>query len=85
MKLIGFTFYETTYPILASLEKAWRPYIETCIEAFGPQARYFPVDKGTCSYQVLSRTYKRIATWYSADEKKALFSETASQGYRLTV
>ena len=66
------------------------PYIgKTCIEAFGPQRSMFesnfPVDKGTCSYQVLWNTFKRIATGYSADEKNALFSGTAAKAYRLTL
>jgi hypothetical protein len=29
----------------------------------------FPVDKGTCSYQVLWNVFKRIAAGYSTDEK----------------
>ncbi|MGA7259313.1 MAG: amidohydrolase family protein [Stellaceae bacterium] len=65
------------------------PYIETCIEAFGPQRSMFesnfPVDKGTCSYQVLWNTFKRIAAGYSAEEKTALFSGTAAKAYRLTL
>ena len=43
----------------------------------------FPVDKGTCSYQVLWNTFKRIATGHSADEKTALFSGSAAKAYRL--
>jgi predicted TIM-barrel fold metal-dependent hydrolase len=88
MKMIGFTFYENPDPPSSQdLEKAWRPYIETCIEAFGPQRAMFesnfPVDKGTCSYQVLWNTFKRIATGHSADEKTALFSGSAAKAYRL--
>jgi predicted TIM-barrel fold metal-dependent hydrolase len=90
MKMIGFTFYQNPDPPSSQdLEKAWRPYIETCIEAFGPQRSMFesnfPVDKGTCSYQVLWNTFKRITTGYSADEKTALFSGTAEKAYRLTL
>jgi L-fuconolactonase len=90
MKMIGFTFYENPEPPSSQeLEKAWRPYIETCIEAFGPQRAMFesnfPVDKGTCSYQVLWNTFKRIAAGYSADEKAALFSGAAAKAYRLTL
>jgi predicted TIM-barrel fold metal-dependent hydrolase len=90
MKMIGFTFYENPDPPSSQdLEKAWRPYIETCIEAFGPQRSMFesnfPVDKGACSYQVLWNTFKRIAAGYSADEKTALFSGTATKAYRLTL
>ena len=42
-----------------------------------------PVDKGTCSYQVLWNNFKRIAADYSADETIALFSGTAAEAYRL--
>ena len=45
----------------------------------------FPVDKGTCSYQVLWNAFKRLAAGYSADEKTALFSGAASKAYRLQV
>ena len=58
-------------------------------EAFGPQRSMFesnfPVDKGTCSYQVLWNAFKRIAAGYSPDEKTALFSGTAAKAYRLTL
>ena len=62
-------------PSSQDLANAWRPYIETCIAAFGPQRSMFesnfPVDKGSCSYQVLWNAFKRIAAGYSADEKTA--------------
>jgi L-fuconolactonase len=88
MKLIGFTFFENDMPPSSQeLEKAWRPYIETCIEAFGPQRSMFesnfPVDKGSCSYQVLWNAFKRIVAGYSAEEKTALFSGAASKTYRI--
>jgi predicted TIM-barrel fold metal-dependent hydrolase len=88
MKMIGFDFFEKPEPPSSQdLEKAWRPYIETCIAAFGPQRAMFesnfPVDKGSCSYQVLWNAFKRIAAGYSADEKTALFSGAARKAYRL--
>jgi predicted TIM-barrel fold metal-dependent hydrolase len=90
MKMIGFDFFEKPEPPSSQdLEKAWRPYIETCIAAFGPQRSMFesnfPVDKGTCSYQVLWNAFKRIAAVHSADEKTALFSGAAKEAYRLDV
>jgi predicted TIM-barrel fold metal-dependent hydrolase len=90
MKLSGYTFFDNDQPPSSQdLEKAWRPYIETCITAFGPQRSMFesnfPVDKGTCSYQVLWNAFKRIAAGYSADEKTALFSGAAAKAYRLQV
>ena len=88
MKMIGFDFFEKPDPPTSQdLEKAWRPYIETCIAAFGPQRAMFesnfPVDKGSCSYQVLWNTFKRIATGHSHDEKLALFGGAARKAYRL--
>jgi L-fuconolactonase len=90
MKMIGFDFFEKPEPPSSQdLEKVWRPYIETCIAAFGPQRSMFesnfPVDKGTCSYQVIWNTFKRIAAGHSADEKAALFSGAARKAYRLDV
>ena len=88
MKMIGFDFFEKPEPPSSQdLEKAWGPYIETCIAAFGPQRSMFesnfPVDKGTCSYQVLWNAFKRIAAGHSANEKTALFSGAAKKAYRL--
>src|SRR6476661_1468320 len=66
---------------------SWRPYIETCIEAFGPNRcmfeSNFPPDKGQCSYQVIFNAFKRLATQYGEAEKTALFSKTATDFYRL--
>jgi predicted TIM-barrel fold metal-dependent hydrolase len=66
----------------------WRPYIETCIEAFGPERcmfeSNFPVDLGSCRYDVLWNALKRIAAGCSPAEKTALFSGTAARVYRLT-
>ena len=43
----------------------------------------FPVDLGSCSYDVLWNAFKRLAQGWSADEKAALFSRTAARVYRL--
>jgi predicted TIM-barrel fold metal-dependent hydrolase len=71
------------------LATAWRPYIETCIEAFGARRAMFesnfPPDKGQCSYQVIFNAFKRIAASCSEDEKTALFSKTAADVYRLSL
>ena len=69
------------------LAREWAPYIETCIAAFGADRcmfeSNFPVDMGSCTYAVLWNAFKRIAGGYSADEKAALFSGTATKVYRL--
>ena len=90
MKMPGFDFAEKAEPPSSQdLATAWRPYIETCIAAFGPQRSMFesnfPVDKGSCSYQVLWNAFKRIAAGHSADEKTALFSGAAKKAYRRDV
>jgi predicted TIM-barrel fold metal-dependent hydrolase len=69
------------------LAEEWRPYIETCIEAFGAERcmfeSNFPVDMGACSYATLWNAFKRLAKGASDAEKAALFSGTASKVYRL--
>ena len=88
MRLLGYDFHER--PLPPSSEEAaaaWRPYIETSIEAFGPARSMFesnfPPDKGQCSYQVIFNAFKRIAAPYSEAEKTALFSKAATEFYRL--
>jgi L-fuconolactonase len=88
MRLFGFDVHTgATPPSSEQLATLWRPYIETCIEAFGPQRAMFesnfPVDKGGGSYHVFWNAFKRLAQGCSAAEKTALFSGTASKFYRL--
>ena len=63
----------------------WRPYIETCIESFGPHRSMFesnyPVDRWGASYEVLWNAFKRLAASHSQDEKEALFAGTAARVY----
>jgi len=85
---LGYDFHlRETPPSSEEAAKAWRPYIETCIEAFGTSRAMFESnfspDKGQCSYQVIFNTFKRITASYSETEKTALFSKTASDVYRL--
>jgi L-fuconolactonase len=71
------------------LAAEWGPYIETCIEAFGPERcmfeSNFPVDMGSCDYATLWNAFKHIAKGYSVAEKTALFSGTATKTYRLAI
>ena len=90
MRLLGYDFHERAMPPSSEeLAAAWRPYIETCIAAFGPERAMFesnfPPDKGQCSYQVIFNAFKRVAADYSEAEKTALFSKTAAEFYRLEV
>jgi L-fuconolactonase len=76
-------------PSSEELAAAWRPYVETCIEAFGPSRcmmeSNFPVDKQSCGYGVLWNALKRITQDCSAGEKAALYRDTAARVYRLEV
>jgi predicted TIM-barrel fold metal-dependent hydrolase len=68
-----------------TLAALWRPYIETCVEAFGPERAMFesnyPVDKWAAPYPVLWNVFKRLTLGASADEKRALFAGTAARVY----
>ena len=88
MRLFGFGVHQAAAPpSSAELAGLWRPYIETCIAAFGPERAMFesnfPVDKGSGSYHVFWNAFKRIAAGCSAAEKAALFAGTARRFYRL--
>jgi predicted TIM-barrel fold metal-dependent hydrolase len=74
-------------PSSQALADAFRPYVDTCIEAFGPDRcmfeSNFPADKESCSYAILYNAFKRLAANYSAAEKQALFAGTAARAYQL--
>ena len=85
---VGFTVHTGELPPSSEeLAAGWRPYIETCIAAFGTERAMFesnfPVDKGSCGYAALWNAFKRIAAGCSAAEKAALFVGTATKFYRL--
>jgi len=84
----GFESYLSSPPATsAKLAEQWKPYIETCIDAFGVNncmfESNFPVDYATGSYAVLWNAFKRIVAGATWDEKTALFSGTARRVYRL--
>lgn len=72
-----------------TLAAQWKPYIETCIEAFGPERGMFesnfPVDRFGADYVSLWNAFKRLAANYSPSEKTALFSGAAKKVYRLNL
>jgi len=88
MNVNGFGYHHQPMPPgSGEMANAWRPYMETAIEAFGTNRcmfeSNFPVDKGMCSYPVLWNAFKRIAAACSADEKADLFHRSAATFYRL--
>ena len=88
MRISGFDYHEMDMPPTSQqLADDWRPYVETCIEAFGAQRcmfeSNFSVDKLFYSYPVLWNAFKRLTSACSADEKADLFSGTATRVYSL--
>ena len=76
-------------PSSTDVAQACRPYVETCIEAFGPARSMFesnfPVDKPSYSYQVFWNACKLMTKDVSRSERAELFAGTATRFYRLSV
>ena len=88
MRINGWGFDEKRDPPDSdTLAAAWKPYVETCIEAFGADRcmfeSNFPVDKGSYAYDVYWNACKTLSAGLSAAERTALFSGTAARFYRL--
>ena len=86
MRYAGFQFNRLPAPPSSDLlAEKWGPYFQACIEAFGPRRcmfeSNFPVDRAMCNYHAVWNAYKKIAKGFSADEKRALFRQTASDTY----
>ena len=84
MRMLGFDFFNTPEPPSSEdLAEAWKPYIETCIAAFGPQRAMFesnfPVDKGTCSYPVLWNAFAR-GRWLFGRRQDVAFQRRRQKG-----
>jgi predicted TIM-barrel fold metal-dependent hydrolase len=84
----GFGFEERTDSIgYLELANAWRPYVETAIEAFGAERCMmesdYPPDSRSCGYVPLWNAFKHIVRAASSDEKAALFHRTAARVYRI--
>ncbi len=88
MPLCGFDFHKReVFPGSQELADAWRPYLETCITAFGPERGMlesnFPVDGASCTYAALWNAFKRVTKGASAKDKAMLYRGTARRFYRL--
>jgi L-fuconolactonase len=84
----GFKFeMRSEAPTAAELIKAWRPYVETAIEAFTPDrcliGSNFPNDGTVCDYTTLWSVYKAIIRDYSKDEQWSLLHDAAARIYRI--
>ena len=88
MPLNGFGFHKRDVPPSSDeVAAATRDYHLHMIDCFGPERcmfeSNFPVDKQSCSYQVLWNAFKKIAAGFSAADKVALFHDTAARFYRV--
>ena len=76
-------------PTSQVLAAAWQPYVDICIDSFGPARcmfeSNFPMEKPSCSYGVFWNACKRMAQSLSSDEQDDLFAGTACRAYRLTL
>ncbi|MBL8381688.1 MAG: amidohydrolase family protein [Burkholderiales bacterium] len=86
----GFGFHQRARPPTShDLVDAWKPYVESCIEAFGSGRcmfeSNFPPDRASCSYGVLWNAFKRMVAGASEGEKTDLFARTADRFYDLKV
>ncbi len=65
------------------------PYVDFCVDRFGAQRCMFesnyPVDKEGLGYGVLWNAFKLVSARRSADDRNALFHDTAMRVYRLQV
>lgn len=70
------------------LARTWKPYIETCIEAFGSDRclyeSNFPPDRVSGDYRTVWNALKLTAAGCSASEKAAMFSGTARRVYGIS-
>jgi L-fuconolactonase len=90
MRYGGFHFNKLPEPPSSDLlVEKWTPYVETCIQSFGPKRcmfeSNFPVDRGMCNYHVLWNAFKKMTRHYSPEERRSLFSRTAAATYGLTI
>jgi len=86
MRINGFGFERGAEPPSSEqLAQAWRPFIETAIEAFGADRcmfeSNFPVDKGSYAYGIGWNAFKRLARDASGQERSSLFHDTALAVY----
>ena len=84
----GFDWDARSKPIGSEeLAESMAPLIVYCVEQFGPDRSMFesnfPVDKVSYSYNVMYNAFKRLSKGYSADERAAMFHDTAARVYRI--
>ena len=84
----GFGFESRTDTVgYLELAQAWKPFVETAIEAFGPDRcmmeSNYPPDGRSCGWVPLWNALKHLVRDASPEDKAALFHGTAARVYRL--
>ena len=68
-------------------EKFLQPYVDTVLEAFGPQRIMFGSDWPVCAvaggYQRWFNALRSLTARLTADEQEWIYERTATQAYRL--
>lgn len=90
MRLAAYDYGQAGAPITSErLADLWRPYIEPCIEHFGPERcmveSNFPVEKMGIGYGALWNVFKRVTAGASAEEKREIYNAAAKRIYKLDI
>ena len=88
MVVNGYGWHERERPPTSDeLLETNRDWYNYTIDQFGPDRcmfeSNFPVDKLSCSYTVLWNQFKKLTVGFSANERAAMFHDTAKRVYRL--
>ncbi len=88
MKVNGFDWHKRELPPTSDeLADATAPWYRHCIDTFGPERcmfeSNFPVDRESCSYNVLWNAFKKMTASMNARDRSRLFHDTAVEVYRL--
>ena len=86
MPINGFGYHKRDRPATSSeLVESTKPWYMHMIEHFGVERcmfeSNFPVDKASCSYNVLWNSFKSMTRGFSPREKASLFHDTATSVY----
>jgi predicted TIM-barrel fold metal-dependent hydrolase len=87
MYMLGFDLPAPSAVTSEQVADAWRPYLETAIDAFGEDRCLFesnyPVDAYLCDYLTLWNAFKRVAQGCTPEVKRRLFHDNAVGFYNL--
>jgi predicted TIM-barrel fold metal-dependent hydrolase len=86
----GFDFHlRDTPPSSDDLALAWRPFVEPCLHAFGPERcmfeSNFPVDKQSYGYPMLWNAFKKLTLHLPAADRARVFCGTAREVYDIAL